>query len=705
MAIFVKQISKVALYKRTLLFLEKAGRKGLSAHELGAKLKQKTVPPLELLEQAAAEGRALKKKGRFYAAAAKGLKGALMVRLNKTYGFARLFDAKENEPDIFIPGAGLHGALPGDQVLVRMLPGGEEGRPSGEITAILAKGDPEFIGIALLKRDGWQVWVDKLSQKLPLLGEPPAADRERVLVKVERRGGDHRQYALRMVKDYGPADEAKSAAAAILDAAGIVPDFPLAAQDEARCLAHRGLPEGELAGRLDLRDWDIFTIDGADAKDLDDAVSVSRTKTGWLLGVHIADVSHYVRPGSALDREAFSRGVSVYYAREVVPMLPRELSNGICSLNPGEDRLCFSALMELDADGALYRWQFQKSVIRSRIKGVYGEINRIFAGEAEGMLREKYAPVMDELSVIRELGAILRRRQQARGSLDIQSAECKITTGEDGKVLDIAPRQSGEAERVIESFMLLANEAAARLAAEANLPFVYRVHGRPAPEKVEQLKGVLKALGEDLSPLRAEPPATVAFAAVLRNAAGKPVENAVHWQVLRTMAKACYNARPLGHYGLALSDYAHFTSPIRRYPDLAVHRVLTAYLEGGGLPRQYRDFAVRTAKQASLTEANAASAERACEDCYKAEYMGSRIGLACDGVISGVAAHGVYVTIYGCIEGMVPAGVLPQGEYLFDGGLELMEARTRRRYRLGEPLRVVCTSVDIPTGKILLDLA
>lgn len=689
--------------KRLQLALEKAGKKGLTFKELAGKCKVKKEESKEFraaVEQCRREGIVLEKKKRLIAAGSKGLRPAVIKRLNRTYAFAEL--APEGG-EVFVLGSRLKGAMAGDRVLLR-LSSGRGGLPEGEVRTILEENTQPFSGILRVLPEGNFIRPDELGNiDLWVSGDTAgAADGDKVLAEIIRRGESHRDHQARILKSFGPANLAAGCCGAILEARGISAEFPAAVLDEARNLAHRGLSDREMDGRADFRSERIFTIDGADSKDLDDAVSLHRYDGFYELGVHIADVSHYVRQGSLLDGEAFARGTSIYYADKVVPMLPKELSNGICSLNPGEDRLAFSAVLTLDASGRLVDYDFRKSVIRSRVKGVYGEVNRLLAGEEPPELLEKYREVLQVLPLMRELKDLLRKNRRERGAPEIESTESKLILDENGRILDVKPRERGESELIIEEFMLLANEAAAKLARRLELPFVYRIHEHPDPERIASLRETLQSLGLSASMLKDRVPAAV-LAELLEQAKGMSTAPVINQLVLRAMAKAKYSENPVGHYGLALEDYTHFTSPIRRYPDLAIHRILSALVRGEparALQKQFGKFAVRAASQSSAAELTAMQVERDCEDCYKAEYMKGRVGECFDGMISSVTSFGMYVELPNTVEGLVRMDDLPSGEYFFDGAVQLTDVHTGRRFRMGDRVRVRCTGADVNAGNV-----
>lgn len=628
---------------------------------------------------------------------------AEIVSLSRFFAFARPEDGGD---DIFIPAEKLRGAVTGDTVRLTGLRQEAKG-PTAEVASVVKRRTGAVTG-TIRAENGAPVFQPDIAIRygLPVAAKSLAVkDGEKAQAEL-CRGKNSGGLEARVVKIYGNAGSAKVCADAILDGFGIAARFSGAALAEAEASASRGISEEDLRGRLDLRDEPICTIDGADAKDLDDAISVGRTRAGgYRLGVHIADVSHYVAPDGVLDLEARSRGTSVYFADRVVPMLPESLSNGACSLGAGEDKLAFSALLELDGSGKILSYRFRKSVIRSKVRGVYSEVNSIFAGTADRELRKKYFPVVRSLRAARELAGVLQKRFSAGGTIDLETRETAFALDANGVCTAISPRRSGEAERMIESLMISANCAAAMLARSAGIPFVYRVHEQPDPERVETLIRLAEAAGLDASPLkRGKGKLTPAdFSALLEEAKDTPAGAVISHQVLRTMAKARYSTEPLGHFGLALEDYCHFTSPIRRYPDTSVHRILSALVSGKNgkaLAMKYASFAEESARSSSEAEVRAMSAERSAEDCYMAEYASQHIGEIQEGLVSGVTMRGVFVELPDTLEGFVSMESFPGADYRFDGALSQRDAKTGARITIGTPLRVRLIGADVASGRI-----
>ncbi len=696
------------LEKKVRVQLRRTGKKPLALEELRRRSgigKGESKEYQALLARMTAQGELVQQPNRkVVLARCVGARPATIVKVKRTFGFARVDDA---EQDVFVPGKRLIGAMPGDRVLVRVSRSQGE-LEEGEVLSILERAENRVSGTVVRNDYGELELIPDRSAFSPVFlegQETAAAEGEKVVALLVQTGDSHRDCRAVVQSRFGAAELAKNCCDAILDASGIDRVFSAEVLQEAERVAAQPIDE-EIGRRLDLRGVPIFTIDGADTKDIDDAVSVEKTETGWTLGVHIADVSHYVMPKSQLDETAFHRGTSVYFANSVIPMLPPALSNGACSLNPQEDRLAVSALLTLDPDGALLGYRFEKTVIRSRVKGVYSELNRFFAGEEDPQLLEKYREVLPELPALRELALRLAARKRERGALDLSSTEAKIIVDERGMAADILPRVQGEAEQLIETMMLAANEAAATLALEKLLPFVYRVHEPPAPEKLAALKELFDAVG--ISSGAIVPGVTPKkLSALLQQAKQGSYAVAVNSGMLRAMQKARYEDKNLGHYGLALSNYAHFTSPIRRYPDLAIHRILSAFCTGerpAEIIRRYAGFAAAAAKQSSNAELAAMGAERACEDCYKAEYMQRHLGEVFEGMISSAAPHGIYVQLDNTIEGLVRTEALGEG-LLYDGRMQYSTENGARRFRVGDRIAVQVAAATVSTGRIDFVLA
>ena len=622
---------------------------------------------------------------------------ATVTRLSRTFGFARTDDGIE----YFIPGKCMLGAMPDDRVLVADIPS-RSGEPEGEIIDIIKFGNSVMTGKAEFIDGRYYLVPDTASKNhLTIIEEDSIKfnDGEKVLAEIVFRGKRHSEHKVKIISVFGNSDYASACAKSILMIHGAPDEFPEEALKEARKISEGGVQEYCFNNRENLCDMNIFTIDGTESKDLDDAVSVQKTDYGYLLGVHIADVSHYVRGNSNLDKEALKRGTSIYYADKVVPMLPKELSNGICSLNPDENRLTLSAFIKLDNDGDIISYRFCKSVIRSRVKGVYSEINSILDGSETPEIAVKYSAVRNEIFLMNELSDILIAKKKRRNAPEIETTESKLIIDGNGVCCAVVPRERGKAEQIIEEFMLTANECSAKLAREKKVPFVYRIHETPPEAKVEKLHEILPKFGLECPHFTEFKP--VHASKILESAKGTEKFEAVNLLVLRSMSKAKYSVEPVGHFGLVLEDYAHFTSPIRRYPDLAVHRIITDILAGYNnewLNKRYSGFAVTASERSSDAEIRAITIERECEDCYKAEYMKSHIGETFTARISSVTEFGFYVQLPDTVEGLVHIRTLPEGEYDYSEPVSLTERFSGVSYTLGQTVQVICSAVNVSDG-------
>lgn len=661
---------------------------------------------MEALDELVRQAVVCQRQGVFFTVRSGRAEKALLckvVKLGKNFAFVMLEDGQS---DVFIPGRFTRGAMPGDQVLVEKFAHPRvEGSDEGEILAILTEHN-NLVGTAR-RIDGRLKFVPDdcpaISMQLMRGSEGGAKDGDKVAVEILQRGTRQEDHRVGVTMRFGSADEAKRCAKALLYAQDIRARFPEEVREEAKKLEDAVVSEADTKGRLDLRSLPIFTIDSASTKDIDDAISLTCTpEGGFELGVHIADVSHYVRPGTETDNEAFRRATSVYYADQVVPMLPKALSNGICSLNEGELRLAFSCLMRLDNNGELTDYRFVKSVIRSRVKGVYSEINALLAGSTDPELQAKYAEVSEQLPAMKELYGHRARLRRERGCMDIESGEVKLILDEEGRCIDVQKRTSGESEAMIEEFMLLANQCAAHFARVKQIPFVYRVHEEPNAEKLERLHALLTACGIN-DHFAKDVPAPKELSAILEGVRGTAYEQIINTGMLRCMSKAQYEAKPKGHYGLVLKDYAHFTSPIRRYPDLAIHRILTDLLSGTNketMTLRYTDFAEQAAKQSSEREVIAMQIERKAEDCYKAEYARRHLGESYEGSISGVTQRGLFVEMDNGVEGFVPASSLTAAGTLLTEGVRLSDPVSGKNWNLGDRMMITIVRADVNLGKV-----
>lgn len=624
---------------------------------------------------------------------------ATLISLSKNFGFAR---PDSGGDDIFIHGSALQGALVGDKIIVGDIRKDDRG-PSGRVRRIVEHKPAQTTGTVSITDEGIEFIPDNAIRYNLRMRERDlngAKNGDKVMASLEQ---DYRgDWAYASVKKvFGSGRTARVCADAIVEQYGIPHVFPQEVLDEAERVGNEPISDEEYAKRLDLRGEPIFTIDSKDAKDLDDAISVKRTDFGYTLGVHIADVSYYVKEGSAIDEEAINRGTSVYFADRVIPMLPEVLSNGACSLNAGTDKLAFSALIELDKEGHITKYDFKKTIINSKVRGVYSEVNEILDGTASEEILNKYAPVMESLMSAKELADILKANSAARGTMELDSGESKFILDENGICIDIMPRVSGEAEQLIEQMMVTANIAAAKFSLDHKLPFLYRVHGTPDPKRVEELVTLLQLVGVPCKEIVKPNPETQDFAAILDRVRGLPCETLVSQRLLRTMEKARYSTEETGHFGLALSNYSHYTSPIRRYPDTSIHRVLSAFVEGmpaEEVRRRYAQFCETSATESSRNEIRALIAERDAEDCYMAEYMSQHIGEHFEGTVSGVTMRGVFVRLENSVEGFVSLDAFEGEDFVYDG--LITQRSPKRELTIGTPLPIIVASAYVATGKV-----
>lgn len=635
-----------------------------------------------------------------------------VTRASKGHGFIKFTDLPVNEEngleeEAFVRGKDMNGAVPGDKVLMKIIADKDEHNRSqtAVVVAVLEFSSNMLTGIVVDYNGEIRLQPSTFSSPIPIaivgFGGSEVRVGDKVKFEIRKRGDRHSEHIATITEVFGSSDIARVSVNAYIEEKQIPTEFPDAVIREAKEIEKRGISDGDKAMRTDLRDLPIFTIDGADTKDIDDAISIEKTPKGFKLGVHIADVSNYVKKGTALDQEAFKRGTSVYIADMVIPMLPKELSNGICSLNPGEERLAFSCLMELDNNGEIGKYRFVKSLIKSRVKGVYSEVNKILAGEADDTIKEKYKEVINEIPIMNELATILMKNRENRGAPEIDSVESKIICDENGVCIDIKARDRGISEAIIEEFMLAANNCAAKVGMSNHIPFVYRIHEAPTPEKLLMLQDTLTAMGINPKGIN-ENSSAKDLARLLKDTKDDPRAMIIHRMTLRTMMKAKYSEDPVGHFGLVMKEYAHFTSPIRRLADLSIHRILTDYVmgEASKLEKRYTRFSVENSTRASETEVIAVNAERDCEKFYAAEYMKGHVGEQFEGIISGVINSGIFVELPNTVEGRIDIFNLPEGEYEVRNGIMLVETLSNTAYSMGDKVKVTLAAVNVGAGQI-----
>ena len=631
-----------------------------------------------------------------------------LVKLAKNFGFAAPVPDLDNPPaekprDYFIPGRFLKGAMPGDIIMVEGV-ATSKGSDEGKVIEVIKEKNTISGTIDVI--DGMPVILPDVAKQNPIAIIKTmmngAQIGDKVSAEIIKRGDNHRDHRVKVSQCFGSSDNAKNCTKSILYSNGINDQFPENVLEEATVYTDATISQQDMQDRKDLRDMKIFTIDGADTKDIDDAISIETLANSFRLGIHIADVSHYVTEGTALNDEAYQRATSVYTTGAVVPMLPKELSNGICSLNPNVERLCFSCIVDLDENGTVTNYSFAKAVMRSRVKGVYSEINDILGGTATEEVLSKYSEVREEITAMFKLYEKLAIKRAERGCMDIETGESKIKLDENGKAVDIIKVNRGVSEQIIEEFMLLANNCSAKMGRKKNIPFLYRVHELPDPERIANLHTALTALGLNAKFVETIPTQSE-LAKLLDESRGTPIERAVHINILRSMAKAKYQPLPKGHYGLALEDYSHFTSPIRRYPDLIVHRMLSEVLKGTAetvLTSKYSNFVAEAAAHCSEQEVKAMTSERDSTDCYKAEFMQDKVGLTMEGTVSSVTNFGIYVELGNTVEGLVHISRLSKGEMTVVNNISLVDTLAGKSYRIGDKIMVKIIGASVSAGNI-----
>ena len=614
-------------------------------------------------------------------------KGVLRVN-KKGFGFVEVDNLEE---DVFIDALNMNGAIHDDVVLVEITSKMNIDRLEGRILKILERKTDQYIGEINFKDDIGYITLDDNKINLEIIihkeNSLNSVDGHKVVVELDKKINNNK-YEGKVVKIIGHKHDPGIDILSIIYKYKFDIEFPVEVQEEVSKMPMEVLPK-DREGRKDLTNEIIFTIDGDDTRDIDDAISIEKMNNGhYKLGVHIADVSYYVKEDSPLDKEAYNRGTSVYLVDRVIPMLPHELSNGICSLNPGVERLAVSCVMEFDGVGKQLDYEIFPSIIKSRKQMTYKKVNDILERD---IVADDYKEYEKDLKLMNELAHILRKMKEKRGYVDFGVNEAKILVDDEGKPVDVQLRYQGEGEKLIEDFMIAANECVANHIYFMNLPFIYRVHEVPKPEKLKDFLKFVSSLGYNVSADLKDTKPTV-IQDILKQLEGKPEYKILSSLLLRCMQKAVYRAENLGHYALGSSCYTHFTSPIRRYPDTTVHRLLHCYLFDHNIDnniiRKWESKLIPIADQTSERERASVNCEREVDDMKMAEYMESHIGEEFDGMISSITNFGMFVELDNLIEGLVPIKDL-KGYYHFDEEhMCLIEEKSHKKYTIGESVRV-----------------
>lgn len=613
------------------------------------------------------------------------------------------FVETDDEKDIFIPPDKTNGALHGDVVLVRITNDADDSRrQEGEIIKIVKDTEQKIVGrFERVGENGFIVPVFKKFNKdffVRAKNINGAKSDDMVVATLTVRGNENKNPEAKILLSLGNSSAPGVDILSVLESQNVRYTFPDEVKDLAKNVP-KEIDEYEIAGRLDLRHEQIITIDGDDAKDLDDAVCVKKLPNGnFELGVHIADVSNYVTPKSAFDNEAFIRGTSIYLADRVVPMLPEELSNGICSLNQGVDRLTLSVIMEIDSSGRVVDHKIAESVINSVARMTYSDVTKILKGDAER--RNKYAHLLELIENMENLRKILNKQRDARGSINFDFDEARIVLDKSGKPVDIIKRERGISNNIIEEFMLIANETVAEHFYWLNVPFVYRIHEEPKSDTIKEFARFIAPFGYTIKHSNG----TVhpkELSKLIKKLKGKKEETIISSVMLRSLMKAKYYEENTGHFGLSSKYYCHFTSPIRRYPDLLIHRIIKLYINAELNEEKYAEIVKTAAKQSTDAEIAAVTAERTVEDMKKAEYMQNFIGEVYDATISNVTSFGIFAALENTIEGLIRFVDLTDDYYIYDEAKrQIIGERTGKVFKPGDTIKIQVAAADGASGKI-----
>lgn len=690
------------MMEEKILNIINSHNKALTYEDILDKLTDEEIPYLpEVLSKLIRDLKVrLTNKGKYTKFDDKSQKIGTFVANRRGFGFV-IIDGEEK--DYYISNDNVNGAINGDEVVIKVL---DEGRHEAAILRVNQRNLNNMLVGEFYKKDD-KNFLRLDDDKLNIIVEIPEEDAKgavpghKVVVKVENKIEKSNYYQGKIIRILGHKDDPGVDILSIAARYQINDVFPEGVISELKSIPDE-VSKSELKGRRDLTNEVIFTIDGDDTKDIDDAISIKKLDNGnYLLGVHIADVSHYVKEGTALGDEAYARGTSSYLANTVIPMLPHQLSNGICSLNPNVIRLTLSCVMEIDDKGKLIDSEIFESYIKSRKQMTYKNVNKILN---ENVIPEGYEEFVSDLRLMAELSKIIRKHKLEKGYIDFDVPEPKIITDENGKAIDIQKRVQDTGENLIEDFMIMANETVASTISYMDLPFIYRVHGLPDEEKIRSFLSFINILGYKVNAnLKNITPKTIQN--ILGQLKDKKEYNVLSSMLLRSMQKAVYDSVNIGHFGLASKFYTHFTSPIRRFPDLTVHRLLRTYLFNHNIDNQTIDYYNSTlpeiAKHSSEREMAATQCERDVDDMKMAEYMEDHIGEVYKGIVSTVTNYGIYVELPNLVEGMIKIDQLDDDYYFYDEStFSLVGKRSKKRYMLGQSIEIVVDGVIKDKGLI-----
>lgn len=699
----------MTIKERIVEFMRESAYNPMLEEELAVSLKilkkdQKKFSAI--LDEMITEGLVIKTRKKRYGVPER--MGLLVGRLQgNAKGFGFVISEQEKVADVFIAANLMNGAMHNDRVIARINTlNTSSKRAEGEIIRILERANLEVVGTYEESRNfgfvvpddpriNADIYISKGDSKR-------AKEGHKVVCQITRWPEARRNPEGKVIEILGYKDDGETNVLAIIRKHKLDLEFPQSVIRESNAITEE-IAEEEIARRVDLRDLRMVTIDGADAKDLDDAVSIERLKNGnYRLGVHIADVSHYVKDGTELDKEAIKRGTSVYLVDRVIPMLPQKLSNGVCSLNPKINRLSLTVMMEIDATGKVVAHEIVESVIKINERMIYEDVSDILEKDDE-VLKDKFKELVDDFKLMEELSLVLRRKREARGAIDFDFPEAKVVLNEAGKPVEIRKYERRTANRIIEEFMLVCNETVAEHFYWLNVPFVYRVHEDPSVEKLEEFNKFIHNFGYHLKGLDTEIHPK-ALQELLKKIEGKKEQVVINTLMLRSLRKARYAPSNIGHFGLAAEYYSHFTSPIRRYPDLIIHRIIKAIISNNataGWLKKMNGSVGYFADQSSIRERAAEEAERETVDLKKAEYMACRIGETFEGIISSITSFGMFVELDNTIEGLIRLSSLEDDYYNFDSQHHTLTGERRRRvFRIGDIVKIQVSKVNVQMREI-----